>query len=239
MPYANIEKRRERARERDAMKRSGNWIPKPPVRQADEIQCSHCSKPFYRPPANRLNRGFNQYCSRTCMAAAYVGRNVGEKSPRWKGVETRNCDGCGSEVTRPPCAWNNRNLTFCNMECFGVWKSKNWTGEDNPCWRGGHPPYYGPNWIRQSREARKRDNHKCQFCGVEESLLRRALNVHHIVPIRMYGADFHTANKLSNLISLCDKCHTFLEKFCLNGEVKDWHSLLSLGQTHQTLMTDL
>jgi len=56
MPYANIEKRRERARERDAMKRSGNWIPKPPVRQADEIQCSHCSKPFYRPPANRLNR---------------------------------------------------------------------------------------------------------------------------------------------------------------------------------------
>lgn len=228
MPYSDIERRRQRARERDALKRAGLWKPQPNVRKADEIQCAQCGKSFYRPPANRLKRGANQYCSRECMAAAYVGRNIGEKSPRWKGADTRPCDNCGQPVTRA--LWDiDEGKTFCNRACFGDWKARNWTGEDNPCWRGGHPPYYGANWKRQQREARRRDQHHCQLCGIPESECRRALNVHHIVPFRLFGVErYKEANALSNLISLCDSCHKYAERPSQSGTITDWPTLLAM-----------
>lgn len=227
MPYKDIEKRRQRSRERDKLKREGKWIPQPPTRTGETLDCPQCGKQFYRKPS-WVYRG-NNYCSRKCMADAFVGRMVQEKSPRWKGTETKPCDNCGNQITRPKWTWNSRGLTFCDHKCFGEWKAKNWTGKDNPAWVGGHPLYYGANWKRQQREARRRDNHCCQLCGINEYECRRALDVHHIVPFRFFGIEqCKKANALSNLISLCDKCHKRAEYLSQDGTITEWVKLKQL-----------
>jgi 5-methylcytosine-specific restriction endonuclease McrA len=224
MPYKNIEDRQAAQRKRYAERRAGDTL-KPPIRRADPLHCDNpaCGKAFYRSPANR--RTDANYCSRACMAAVYVGRNVADKSPRWKGRDTRPCENCGHPVVRPH--WEvDDGMTFCNRACFGQWKARNWTGEDNPCWRGGHPPYYGANWKRQQREARHRDQHQCQLCGIAESECRRALDVHHIVPFRLFGVNrYRDANALHNLVSLCDSCHAYAERLSQSGVIKDWPTL--------------
>lgn len=203
--------------------------PQPHLRKASDLNCDHCGSTFYRSPANRNKRGPGSYCSRVCMGKAYEGRAVGEKSPRWKGTETRPCNFCASPVTRPAWTWNNRKNTFCDRSCFSRWKSDNWTGDANPAWAGGKFLYYGANWKRQQREARRRDGHRCQLCDVHESELRRALDVHHIRPFRFYGLEnYRDANRLSNLISLCDRCHTHVERFCRDGDFSDWPALLAV-----------
>lgn len=195
-----------------------------PQRAAGNLICPQCGKEFYRSPANR--RSEINYCSRDCMAKAFNGRFVGEKSPRWKGTDTRPCDNCGKPVSRPLWFASQSEMTFCDHACFGEWKARNWTGEDNPCWRGGRAPYYGANWKRQQREARRRDGHKCRYCGVDESLCRRALDVHHIVPFRMFDkTQTKQANALSNLVSLCSSCHAYAERASKTGEIKDWLAL--------------
>jgi 5-methylcytosine-specific restriction endonuclease McrA/predicted RNA-binding Zn-ribbon protein involved in translation (DUF1610 family) len=197
-----------------------------PQRAASNLICPQCGKEFYRSPANRSRNGGNNYCSRDCMARAFDGRFVGENSPRWKGRVAKTCDSCGKTVERPLWHAKQNEMTFCDYACFGDWKARNWTGEDNPCWRGGHPPYYGANWKRQQREARRRDNHQCKFCGIHESKCRRALDVHHIVPFRLFDSDeIKKANALSNLVSLCDSCHRYAERLSQSGTIRDWATL--------------
>ncbi len=194
------------------------------------VTCTNCQKKFYRPPANQVGngrRGTNNYCSRECMAEAFVGH----KSPR-KGIWiTKLCVQCGSLVERP--MWfhkktEERNgMVFCDPTCFGDWKSENWRGENNPVWSGGKDYYYGTNWEYQSRKARIRDQRKCQFCHKHTSSGRRNLDVHHIRPFRFFGlARYKEANQLSNLVSLCERCHHCLERFCVDGAITDWTSLL-------------
>ena len=203
----------------------------PNLRIASNLVCPTCSKEFYRPPANRRSEA--NYCSRACMAKAFNGRNVGAKSPRWKGAVEVPCDHCGKTLSRPHWHLGQNAHNFCDHSCFAKWKSDNWTGVDNPCWRGGHAPYYGANWLRQARKCRHRDNHECQFCGTPENQLRRALNVHHIRPFRFYGVEkYKEANALSNLLSVCDACHSHLEQFCLTGEITDRWTLTQQGIRH-------
>lgn len=84
MPYAKSSDRRAFQRRRYRERLAGDAA-KPPARVGDLLNCSYCETVFYRSPSNRLRRGFNQYCSRKCMADAFVGRSVGDKSPRWAG----------------------------------------------------------------------------------------------------------------------------------------------------------
>lgn len=86
-------------------------------------------------------------------------------------------------------------------------------GEDNPNWTGGtaDPDAYGPNWGRQKRKAKKRDEHSCQVCSYKSGG-SKYLDVHHIIPIKHFDGDWQTANELTNLISLCRPCHTRVEK---------------------------
>jgi 5-methylcytosine-specific restriction endonuclease McrA len=236
MAYKDPAQRRAYMNARAAKIRSGEHIPSKErnARKGDDLICDHCKKSFYRSPANRASHrgsGTGNYCSRACMSGAFTGKFLGENHPRFLSRIELPCDNCGTVVARPP--WESSKegeMTFCNRSCFGEWKSKNWTGSDNPVWNGGKGNYYGPNWIRQSREARHRDGHFCQFCGVNESNLRRALDVHHIQPFRFFGLDnFKAGNSIRNLISLCDKCHTYLEKFSASGELKTWGDLKSKG----------
>jgi 5-methylcytosine-specific restriction endonuclease McrA len=102
------------------------------------------------------------------------------------------------------------------LECKYAWISQAFAGENSWNWKGGpdeYPKYYGPNWKRQSRRARKRDGYKCRHCGITQEELGRRLSVHHIIPFRSFdyvrgeNNNYKQANLLTNLISLCPDCH--------------------------------
>ncbi len=75
---------------------------------------------------------------------------------------------------------------------------------------------YGPNWSSQRQKARERDGYRCRNCGQPE-LPAREHDVHHLRPFRTFdyrpgeNANFITANRLSNLITLCPDCHRRVE----------------------------
>jgi DEAD/DEAH box helicase domain-containing protein len=66
------------------------------------------------------------------------------------------------------------------------------------------PNDYGPNWPTQRDRARARDGYRCQNCGAPEQ--GRAHHVHHKIPFRGF-ASYRQANQLSNLVTLCSRCH--------------------------------
>jgi DEAD/DEAH box helicase domain-containing protein len=66
------------------------------------------------------------------------------------------------------------------------------------------PNEYGPNWLAQRDRARARDGYRCQACGLPES--GGAHDVHHKIPFRAF-ASYREANELSNLVTLCPRCH--------------------------------
>jgi DEAD/DEAH box helicase domain-containing protein len=66
------------------------------------------------------------------------------------------------------------------------------------------PNDYGTNWKTQRDLARKRDNFKCQVCGLLEE--NKPHHVHHITPLRLFESSFDS-NALNNLITLCPACH--------------------------------
>lgn len=82
-------------------------------------------------------------------------------------------------------------------------------------WRDS-PNEYGPNWQEQRRRVRARDGYCCAECGAPEPQNRQH-DVHHLVPFRTFGyipglnENYQQANRLSNLLLLCRRCHQRLE----------------------------
>lgn len=148
-----------------------------------------------------------KYCSRVCAS-----KNTVDNIPGWQpsAYET-TCEQCGKTYTTTPKSTRGR---FCCHKCFSEWQLLNApTGPDHPNWKGGYIPYYGRDWRRQRRAARKRDGHTCQRCGITQEQLGRHLDVHHIKPFREFDGDYKSANKLENLISLCPSCHKLVETY--------------------------
>jgi transposase len=88
------------------------------------------------------------------------------------------------------------------------------TGADAPNWRGGHDNDYGYLWPEQRAKALRRDQHRCQRCGMTEPEHReqssRGLHVHHKTPYREFDDD-EQAHRLENLITYCESCHMKVE----------------------------
>ena len=86
------------------------------------------------------------------------------------------------------------------------------TGTNNPNWRGGEVPQYGPGWTTARRKVRERDE-VCQRCG--EDGTDELLDVHHITPVREFrddtDSDLRDAHTLDNLVLLCRPCHMSVE----------------------------
>lgn len=67
---------------------------------------------------------------------------------------------------------------------------------------------YGPQWNVIREKVRRRDNYRCQHCGIIEK--DRAHDVHHKIPLRAFSS-LDQANQLENLITLCHNCHSLAE----------------------------
>jgi len=122
-----------------------------------------------------------------------------------------NCDWCGKEFRRRPA--NKKAHNFCSKNCELEWRSEIMRGKNNINWSGGlWNGNYGPNWYKQKKKARERDKYMCQNCGITEEKYEKALDVHHIEPFIKFGLKrYEEANKLENLISVCNPCHSKIE----------------------------
>jgi 5-methylcytosine-specific restriction endonuclease McrA len=187
--------------------------------------CDRCGKETERPKS----QAHRPFCGRECQRLWRIehGENQGPNNPFWRGGKLALiCDWCGSTFLRNRSAFQDRN--FCNAKCMGKWASQHRVGEHNPRWKGGCIRYYGPNWNEQQRLARQRDKHICRVCGVRQKKIRRALSVHHIKPFREFSYipgqndNYMLANELTNLITLCERCHKRVE----HGKVAIQLSLL-------------
>lgn len=175
------------------------WVPKV------KVTCKYCSKVRKVPPS-LANRPF---CNQECMGAWMSENLTGTDNRNWQGGKEVACSQCGKPVYRLPVYLEKCKFHFCSPECQATWQSIHLCGENNPNWRGGRIPYYGPNWVQQRRLVRERDDYTCQNCGKTEEELGKQLDVHHIIPFRTFGiARYEEANKLDNLISLCPHCHS-------------------------------
>jgi len=171
----------------------------------EESVCENCGDTFEYDPTQRKDPLF---CEDTCRDAYQTGEN----HPNYQGGKVPvECEWCGDvELFNPNKAEDRR---FCNGPCYAKWRSHNLTGEDNPYWNGGKVYYYGPNWKRQRRKARKRDQYKCQVCGKDERDLGQIPSTHHKVKIRHFKARYDApewyerGNRLGNLVLLCEEHH--------------------------------
>ena len=83
-----------------------------------------------------------------------------------------------------------------NNETLALLRQENsWTGDPNE---------YGADWNSIRYQVRARDNYTCQACGKKETA--REHDIHHIKPFRTFPSR-DLANRLDNLITLCQSCH--------------------------------
>jgi hypothetical protein len=159
---------------------------------AVKIICQQCGKSFM---VNRARMDKAKYCSQACKSEA--------------GHAWLTCIQCGKtvKVRRHVIEYGRYTGKFCSYKCAATWQK----GPNHSNWQGGYEKWRGPNWFAQHKAARERDNHTCQNCGITESELGRPLDVHHIQPWRSFDHNWQEANRLENLTSLCQRCHTSLE----------------------------
>lgn len=160
-----------------------------PVNMENKIKtnCIVCGKVMHVIPS-RLKDGRGKYCSKSCFASRHTD------------IE---CENCGKTVTIPLSDVKEHN--FCSQECKSEWMSYTFSGENAWAWRGGCDNYRGDNWKLQRRKTLKRDNYTCTQCGAHGDDVK--LMVHHKIPFRFFN-DFYKANRLSNLATLCNSCHS-------------------------------
>ena len=100
----------------------------------------------------------------------------------------------------------SKKLTGRKMPEEQVAKLRTYTGDKRYNWSGGCRNYYGDNWLVNRAKALERDNFVCQSCGVAKDKMRRTPDVHHIIAFKNF-INYTEANHISNLVTLCQKCH--------------------------------
>lgn len=175
------------------------------------VPCTECGAVLSLTPGYATSYD-KHFCNQQCRGAWMSKTLTGADHPRFTSVNV-SCDTCGKTLLRQPNALRPHH--FCNATCRAAWISKHRSGSRSHLWKGGPKGhrYYGPNWSAQRRAARQRDGNRCQYCGKTRFRIRRALDVHHIIPFRLFGYvpgkndTYLQANDLMNLISLCITCH--------------------------------
>ena len=166
-------------------------------------ECETCGGEF---STKHALKDVRRFCSRKCehqwKAEAYKGiSNPFDFHPLF--IE---CEYCGQDFRIAE--YQREIARFCSRECMDQSRHLWYSGENHPRWNGGKDGYRGPNWQVQRQLALKRDNYECQHCGstAEEA----TMHVHHVIPYASFDS-YQDANKLHNLITLCQPCHTNAE----------------------------
>ena len=163
------------------------------------VKCDYCGKGVHKSPSE-LAHSKHHFCSPECTRLWRREYYSGENNPNYSdATEIIQCSNCGKNVEVSQYRLTRSKYLFCSIECRAKFLSR----ENAPNWRGGTwDTPYPSEWNGKLRKMiRDRDNRQCQLCFRHESSLGRKLHVHHI--------DLDKTNCVeSNLISLCQACHT-------------------------------
>lgn len=177
------------------------------------VECSWCGDEKTTTNYRKRSRE-HHFCDHECKGQWQSENHRGRDHPRWSQADAV-CEWCGDRYTVPQ---HRENLTrFCSKGChidaLGEKLSKR-TGPDHHSWRGGESLYFAVrrcigdrSWEYIASEYREQIGHGCEWCGAEPPS-DRALDVHHIVPIRSGGSHHE-----ENLMVLCRSCHSTVERF--------------------------
>jgi len=157
-------------------------------KQPIEKMCLGCKQLFKTKNENQ------RYCSSICWVKSRPHPRDESKK------ETKQCPICGKSFTN----WISQKQKYCSDKCRNV-GHKQFSGLLAPRWRGGIRKWRGPNWDTQRKKAIKRDG-SCRLCGTTKHL-----HVHHIIPWHTFDGNYMMANVLTNLVTLCRKCHNKVE----------------------------
>ena len=176
-----------------------------------ERNCKYCGKIFI---AIRDKKNA-QFCNDTCRRAYFAQQTLtpcvicGQMFYPWVYEPSR--DTILLDISVKTCSSKCRKKYHEQQELVRRDKiSKAFTGEKHPNWEGGTTCYRGENWHRQRRLCLIRDNYTCQKCGLKKHKTKdncKRIEVHHKIPYLFFNGDYEKANDLSNLITLCHKCH--------------------------------
>jgi 5-methylcytosine-specific restriction endonuclease McrA len=195
----------------------------------------------------KLVAGHNRGKCHSCAAKEYWEKDIerkkelskqfkGKNNPmfgtipwNYKGIEKKcKCIDCGNKISKNA-YYRGKRCKSCESKRrikIGItgWKKGEGALNKNYNWQGGisFEPY-SAEWSINLRESiRKRDNHKCQLCGMTEKAnikrYHRKLTVHHI--------DYNKKHcKPKNLISVCSKCNSVVN-FNRNKWIKFFKHLM-------------
>lgn len=176
--------------------------------------CERCGKPVHRTESH-ANKHPHAYCSRKCanqrpdnvvtricnecrksyrtkqsVNKTYCSQSCYDKA-RGFGYETKPCEYCGIKFTRRKIKLFAKQK-YCSNDCQGLARRMPDSARS----------IYDHQFTETLKnEIRNRDNGICQLCKKPEKKLKRSLDVHHI--------DYDKTNcHRSNLISLCQSCHS-------------------------------
>ncbi|SFB74115.1 HNH endonuclease [Halobiforma haloterrestris] len=192
----------------NAGEHNGNW------RDAKETaSCAICGSEFSYYPSSKEG----VYCP-SCVDAA--DGLLPEKYPERGERVTEPCRACGTDLeVRPKRLEKRERGVFCTLECYGEWLSEHVVGPDHHQWEGG-PIEYGRQWWRVRRRALERDDYECQYCGATREQIGRNPDVHHLEPVRSFDRP-EEAHTLSNVVSLCRRCHRRAEAGAITVTPRD------------------
>ena len=158
--------------------------------------CENCGNEFMVRPS-RAKHGRGKFCSPKCQ---YKSNNKGYRSTT-KTIVFR-CICCGMDIIKYATRLATKGSgKYCSLHC----RNEHRVGKNHPQHIDGKAAdKRGANWQKQKRAAKKRDNNICQKCFVQ--LAAKNMHVHHVMPYRYYKS-YLDANKLENLITLCESCH--------------------------------
>lgn len=174
--------------------------------------CDYCGLQF-----KTNKKRSKRFCSRACSAKGMVRHSTVPNLQKPNSFVMLNCEWCGRGYTiHRYFIEGGRVSRFCSKACLGLWHSATLRGNKSARWKGGKKQHRGANWATQKRYALERDNRTCQICKVKNGKKKYFIHVHHITPFRLFNGDYLKANELSNLITLCWKCHKKVERGDLN-----------------------
>lgn len=201
-----------------------------PAYNSIEVPCAWCGATLTR-PENQTKRSDRHFCAgEGGCKHKWMSQNIaGADHHQYTKVDVK-CAWCESEFPIQPHRLEKSEQFFCpDRECFSEWRRANFSGQDNPNWRGGHTIYEAVKklirdepWDITAARARKRDDHECQVCGKHTSEQDRALTANHIPALLDGGCN---ADEL--LMAVCDRCHYKAEAYVralpeVELHLRDW-----------------
>ncbi|WP_246983564.1 HNH endonuclease [Halorientalis marina] len=164
-----------------------HWLARHEITDGGSLQraeCAECGDAFRYYPSVRDGA----FCSTRCA-----------NKQRRRQVEVI-CPFCDEPFERR----ESLDTQYCSMECWGQDQR---TGAD-------YRRYYSTYWLAQREQVLERDGYECAICRISDGSHRdrfgRGLEVHHIVPVRMFAAwdkPPKDAHSIGNLITLCRTHH--------------------------------